>query len=247
MHQQRTLAVPPALDSRDISLFLDFDGTLVGLAERPDGVVVDPGLAVLLHRLAGRLGGRLALISGRSIAQLDALIGPAAAALVVVGSHGAESRRPGVPAVPVPRPAALDAVEAAFRRAFAGNAAIVVEAKSLGVALHYRGDPAAEAAAEALAGQLAATHGLHVQKGKMVVELRVAGADKGSAIAALMAGPPFIGHRPVFLGDDVTDEAGFARCVALGGAGILVGPARPTAATARLADVAAVRAWLAAL
>jgi trehalose 6-phosphate phosphatase len=121
----------------------------------------------------------------------------------------------------------------------------VVEEKSLGVGVHYRLDPGVEAEAHALAAKLAEAHDLEVQKGKMMVELRLPGHDKGSAIAAMLSEPPFAECRPVFLGDDLTDEPGFAACAAAGGAGVLVGAPRETAAAYRLADVAAVRAWLA--
>ncbi|MEO8548042.1 MAG: trehalose-phosphatase [Sphingomicrobium sp.] len=247
MQPSRPIAHPPALDAHELSLFLDFDGTLVDLAERPDAVVVGDNLTALLSRLARRLSGRLALVSGRSIAQLDVLIGPDARNLATVGSHGAEIRAVGGSVAGGERPAGLQQAEAAFREAFAGRKGIIIEVKSLGVALHYRQDPSSEAAAHALAERLAAANALEVQKGKMMVELRAGGHDKGSAIAALMRGPPFEGHMPVFLGDDVTDEPGFERCAAMGGAGILVGPERPTAAAYRLASVAAAHDWLAAL
>lgn len=237
----------PAMLADQISLFLDFDGTLVELAERPDAVVVTPSLTALLMQLEARLAGRVALVSGRSVAQLDQLIGPYAQSLTVVGSHGAEIRMAGKDISSGPRPVALEAAEAAFREAFAGNANVVIEVKTLGVAAHYRLDPSVEPIAKTLAQQLAAESGLYLQGGKMMVELRTDGHDKGSGIAALMASPRFADRRPVFLGDDVTDEPGFARCAELGGYGVLVGADRPTAAAYRLADVAAVHDWLAAI
>ena len=93
--------------------------------------------------------------------------------------------------------------------------------------------------------QLAGKTGLAVQQGKMVVELRPRGADKGDAVRAFMAAPDFAGARPLFVGDDRTDEDAFRVAAELGGAGILVGPDRDTAAKWRLDDVAAVSAWLA--
>ncbi|HMC91944.1 MAG TPA: trehalose-phosphatase, partial [Allosphingosinicella sp.] len=118
--------------------------------------------------------------------------------------------------------------------------------KPASVALHYRLAPHREEEAVALAQSLAARTGLVVQRGKMVVELRPCGADKGDALRALMAEPPFAGARPVFVGDDVTDEDGFRAATALGGLGIIVGPPRETAAHYRLPDVEAVHRWLAA-
>jgi trehalose 6-phosphate phosphatase len=92
---------------------------------------------------------------------------------------------------------------------------------------------------------MADRHGLELQSGKMVVEVREPGPDKGAALEAFMAHPPFHGARPIFVGDDLTDEAGFAAAVRLGGYGILVGQPRVSAATFRLADVSAVESWLA--
>lgn len=240
-------APPPPVPPDGTSLFLDFDGTLVELAPRPDAVFVDGALEALLAQLATRLGGRVAVVSGRSVAQLEALLGTAAPNLSLVGSHGAEVRAPGTAVVAPERPAALREAEALFTDAFAARAGVLIEVKTLGVAIHYRLDPSAEAEANRLAQAFAAGNALDVQEGKMMVELRAPGHDKGSGIAGLMARTPFAGHRPLFLGDDVTDEPGFARCAEMGGAGVLVGAPRPTAASYRLPDVAAVHAWLGAL
>ncbi|MGN6376944.1 MAG: trehalose-phosphatase [Sphingomonas sp.] len=239
------LPPPPGDLLTDAALFLDFDGTLVELAERPEAVVVGDALGGLLDRLAGRFEGRIALVSGRSIAQLDAFLGAAGTAIGVVGSHGAETRLAGGAIVRPERPASLDRAAQLFAERFNKRQGVVIEAKSLGVGLHYRLDPAVEDEAHALAEAFAAANDLHVQHGKMMVELRLPGQDKGSAIGALMERAPFAGHSPVFLGDDVTDEPGFLACVEHGGAGILVGEMRATAARYRLADVTAVHDWLA--
>lgn len=222
------------------SLFLDFDGTLVELAERPDGVAVAPGLAPLLGRWADRLEGRLALVSGRGLADLDGLIGDLP--FPVAGSHGAEIRL-GDRLLAPPRSAALDEALAALSAFAADHPGVLVEDKPLGVALHYRMAPEAAQACHALAGDLAMRLDLHLQTGKMMVELRPAGADKGTAVRRLMQEMP--GTRPVFIGDDDTDEPAFRVAAELGGAGILVGPPRDTAAHYRLSGVAAVHAWLA--
>ena len=237
---------PPAVIPADeTSLFLDFDGTLVRLVERPDAVVVDPVLIALLQRLASRLSGRLALLSGRSIAQLDAMLG--GMDIAMAGSHGGEIRRCGMAAVSVPRPQTLAIVETEIVDAFRDMKGVIVEVKTLGVAVHYRLDPPAAPAVHDIAARLGARHGLDVQTGKMIVELRTTGHDKGTALAAMMQDPPFAGHKPIFLGDDVTDEDGFVACAGLGGAGILVGPDRQSAARYRLDDVADVHQWLATL
>jgi trehalose 6-phosphate phosphatase len=222
---------------------LDFDGTLVEIADRPDGVVIEPALLARLQRLNGTLQGRLALVSGRSIAQLDAFLGSALDGVAVIGSHGGEIRAGDWRMAPV-RPAALAAAELAFETAFGGRTGVVIEVKSLGVAVHYRLAPDIEPAARAIVDRIASDSGLAVQEGKMMIELRAAGHDKGSGITALMARRPFAGTVPVFAGDDLTDEAGFDAVARLAGVGVLVGPDRPTAARYRLADVAAVHAWL---
>ncbi|HEU4959102.1 MAG TPA: trehalose-phosphatase [Sphingomonas sp.] len=244
MADPRDLPPPPATLLDGASLFLDFDGTLVELAERPEAVAVDAALAGLLDRLAERLDGRVVLVSGRSIQQLDGFLEEAGAMLGFVGSHGAETRLAGGAIVRPDRPASLDAAARLFADAFRGRDGVVIEAKSLGVGLHYRLDPSAENEAHAIAEAFAAANDLEVQHGKMMVELRLPGHDKGSAIAALMDRAPFAGHPPVFLGDDLTDEPGFVAAAAHGGAGILVGAARETTARYRLDGVAAVRGWL---
>jgi trehalose 6-phosphate phosphatase len=236
---------PLTLSASEISLFLDFDGTLVRLAERPDGVVVDRPLISLLDRLSSRLSGRVALLSGRSIAQLDGMLG--GIAIAMAGSHGGEIRHRGMAAVPISRPSALTIVEREFADAFRDKDGVIIEVKTLGVALHYRLDPLAAPAVHALAARLGAEHGLDIQTGKMMVELRTTGHDKGTALAAMMQERPFAEHTPIFLGDDVTDEDGFRACAALGGVGILVGPERKSAARYRLDDVDDVHRWLSAL
>ena len=238
----RDLPPPPADALVGASLFLDFDGTLVALADTPDTVALDDGLAELLAMLVSRLDGRVALVSGRSIATLDDLLGDHG--LHIVGSHGAETRLAGGSLERPDRPAALERAETLFATRLAHHDGVVIEPKSLGVGVHYRLAPAARDEAHALVEGYALDHDLAVQHGKMMVELRLPGHDKGSAITALMRRPPFAGHLPIFIGDDLTDEPAFAAAAAHGGAGILVGEARDTAAHYRLDDVAAVHAFL---
>ncbi|HXH15567.1 MAG TPA: trehalose-phosphatase [Sphingomonas sp.] len=235
------LAPPPVVPS-DVSLFFDFDGTLVDLAATPDAVVVDQRLLDALDILADRFPGRIAIISGRSIAQLDAMLGRHAQMFAVAGSHGAERRTPQDGHVAAERPASLETAAESFRT-FADANGLVYEAKSLGAGLHYRMAPAFEPDAVALAEHLSATHGLTLQRGKMMVELRTPG-DKGAALRQLIASPEMAGSTPYFFGDDVTDEDGFEVAHDLGGVGVLIGDPRPTAATYRLDDVAALRRWI---
>lgn len=240
------LSLPPIFSAAGHALLVDFDGTLVPLVDRPDDVVVDAGLIALLAELHRAFEGRLAIVSGRSIEQLDAMLGAAAAAITLAGSHGAEVRHRGERIQP-PRPAGLDPAAADVRAYVAMNPGTIAEIKSFGVALHYRLAPALEADARAAAVAIAARHGLAVQPGKMMIELHVAGADKGDAVTTLLAMPPMTGSVPIFIGDDLTDEPALAAAEALGGFGILVGKGRDTAARHGLGDVAGVRRWLGAI
>lgn len=240
----RTLPEPTAAMLRDASLMLDFDGTLVGLYDRPDAVVVDPPLTRLLERLVDTLSGRVAIVTGRSLAQIEELLGPVAGDLALCGSHGAELRLGGVTERPE-RPVALDEVATSFRAFAEDKPGMIVEIKTLGVGLHYRIAPEHEEEAKALATRLGRSLGLAVQHGKMMVELRSSGNSKGTGIARLMAQSPLDAGRPVFVGDDVTDEDGFEAVRDMGGHGVLVGEPRPTAASHALADPDAVRRWLA--
>lgn len=236
------LPAPPAGLLDGASLFLDFDGTLVELAERPDAVAVDDRLHALMRRLAQRLDGRVAIVSGRPAGQVHALFGNDG--MTVVGSHGMEFRWHDGRVRVADRPEGLAQALVAMHALADRTPGMLVEDKPLGAALHFRMAPAAEADAQALASDLAARHNLHLQPGKMMVEVRAAGGDKGAAIRTLMSEPELASTRPLFMGDDHTDEAGFEAAAALGGAGILIGAARPTNATYRLNDVQATLAWL---
>ncbi|HEX9932949.1 MAG TPA: trehalose-phosphatase [Allosphingosinicella sp.] len=233
---------PPLSLLAGAALFLDFDGTLVELAEAPDAIRVPGELPGLLQRLAARLEGRLAIVSGRALADLDRHV--SCPGVAMSGSHGLELRLGDGSARAVERPPALDAVRDEIRR-FAGRGdGLLVEEKPASVALHFRRAPEREGEVAAFVARLAGRSGLVVQHGKMVAELRPAGADKGDALKALMREPGFAGARPLFMGDDLTDEHAFEAAAALDGAGVLVGPARETAARYRLAGVAEVAGWL---
>lgn len=224
------------------ALFLDFDGTLVDLADAPDAIRVAPGLPLLLRRLADRLNGRLALVTGRAIRDLDRYL--PCQGLALSGSHGLELRLRDGTFAPLATPRGLDAAKDSVTQFAAARPGLLVELKPFSVALHYRQAPDQQSEVHHFMARLAEETGFSIQHGKMVAELRPAGADKGDAVRVLMTEPDFAGARPIFVGDDLTDEAAFEVAAALGGGGVLVGPERPTAATWRLADVGAVSSWL---
>ncbi|MBU1325067.1 MAG: trehalose-phosphatase [Alphaproteobacteria bacterium] len=224
------------------ALFLDLDGVLAPLAATPDAVLPDARRSSVLRALAARLDGRVAIVSGRPLAEIDRIADRAVTS--ASGVHGLERRKAdGRRVEAVPHAGVKEAV-AAFRAFAAARPGLIVEDKTVAAGLHYRGDPRHAEAAEALARDLAARTGLKLQPGKLVLELKTPGADKGTALAAFMAEPPFAGGVPVMVGDDLTDEYGFAAAEALGGFGVLVGAPRPTAARHGLEDVAAVLDWL---
>ena len=235
---------PPPLASLmpagPVALFLDFDGTLVEIADDPDAVALPTRLAQRLERLTQRLNGALAVVSGRSIDNLHGFLGPAA--LHFAGSHGAEVRAASGAALRVAEPLPIAVTDRLS--AFAGEAGLLYEHKAHGAALHYRAHPDLEDSAHDFAAKLAETHGLAIKTGKCVVELVWPGADKGGAVDLFMAQPAFAGATPVFIGDDVTDEDGFAACQRRGGFGIAVGERSPVAARYSLKTVKDVHAWL---
>lgn len=234
----------PDLLSPSCALFLDFDGTLVELAPEPGAIDVPSGLVPTLAALHDWLGGAVAVVSGRTIADIDRWLAPLR--LAAAGVHGAERRTAIRERIDEPPPD-LARVEAAARALAARHPGLLVEHKGRSLALHYRLAPQLEAACiDVLGGAVDATPGLVLLRGKMVVEAKPASASKGAAIAAFLAEPPFNGKRPVFIGDDVTDEAGFEAVQAAGGLGVKVGPG-PTVARQRLDGPAALHAALAAL
>lgn len=232
----------PAL--ADVSLFLDFDGTLVDIAPTPDSIRVPPDLPALLDRLSRRLAGRVALVSGRAIDSLERHLPDFGG--IIVGGHGAELRAGDGT---IRRLAGTDASVAAARDWADGAAAqlpgTLVEIKPTGAALHFRQNPEHQAAATAHARAFAKDHpGLSVQEAHMSIELRPVDADKASAVALLMAGMPFKGHRPIFAGDDKTDIPAMDYCRANGGMAISLTTSYPDADIV-LASPAAFRAVLA--
>jgi len=236
---------PPRLRAADIALFLDVDGTLLEIEREPGAVHVPERLCRILEDLQGATGGALALVSGRSLDQLDRLFSPLC--FSAAGLHGLEHRNLGFATVrAAPDAQALARARRRLAAFAAANEGVLLEDKGLTLALHYRNAPEVADAVIAVAEQAAAESegALDLLHGKMVCELKPPGIDKGRAIAAFLAEPPFIGRRPVFAGDDITDEAGFAVINERGGISIRIGDGRSTAAMFGHRDVAAMQTWL---
>jgi len=241
MNIPKSLAPPPVWNE-GIALFQDFDGSLVEIAPHPSAVVVTPVLQGLLHNVQQALGGALALVSGRRLNELDHLL--PRLQFAGAGAHGAELRNQQASPVAATQHASLHNLAEALRIYFLADPRIVVEDKTLSVALHYRQAVERGAECDALMRDFAAASGLSLCYGKCVVEALPAGIDKGSAVRSLMALPPFKGRVPVFVGDDLTDEHGIAAVQAMGGYGIKVGSGS-SAARYRLNSVRDVHRWLA--
>ena len=227
----------------DIALFLDFDGTLAEIAPRPDAVQVEPGLVAALERLRDRLGGALAIVTGRPVSVIDGFLAPAR--LDAAGLHGVERRVGGA----LSGGGAEDhpALRRQVERLYAESrplANVLIEDKGASVAVHWRLANAEDAArAEALVKDAAEALGsaYRLQLGKAVGEIVPAQATKAHAIRAFLEQPPYAGRRPVFFGDDRTDEIAFASVNEDGGIAVRVGDG-DTVASRRLPDPAAVRA-----
>lgn len=236
--------VPPPPPQKEWAYFLDVDGTLIDIAESPDAVQVDQVLLDLIDRLSHATGGAVALVSGRSISDLQSLIGTLHVPLA--GQHGLERRdacgRLWMHAAP---PATKCAIKETLAPVLKRHPGLLLEDKGLTLALHYRKAPQLATYAQRLLSRLvsAADGGLELQHGKCVVEIKPAGRDKGGAVAEYLAEEPFRSRRPVFIGDDLNDEHGFAEVNRLNGISIKVGKG-PSCARYRVADVAEVRQWL---
>ncbi len=220
------------------ALMLDMDGTLLEIAPTPDAVVVPPDLLDILRRLRARLDDALAVVSGRPVEQLEALLADAPFALA--GEHGGALRcRPDGPLervpLPIPDPAWIEQAE----RIVDTHPGLLLERKERGFVVHYRAVPElGPAAHDALTALLRDAPAFTLSAARMAWEVRPRGADKGTAVRSLIQNAHFAGRLPLFIGDDVTDEDGIAAAVALGGAGLRV----PEAFGGAPANV---RTWLA--
>jgi trehalose 6-phosphate phosphatase len=229
-----------------VTLLLDVDGTLLDMADAPDLVVVPSGLTDLLAQLYDRLDGALALVSGRPIADLDLLFAPLV--LPAAGEHGAEVRHDADrPIVALStRPEALASLYAKLTVAVADVAGVQIERKRTGFAIHYRQAPHLAAELRRLVddGVAEFAEDIHVQPGKMVLEIKGRGCSKASGVTALMEKPPFAGRLPLFIGDDATDRDAFGAVRQLGGHCVSVGADNADIADWLFASPSAVRAWL---
>jgi trehalose 6-phosphate phosphatase len=233
---------PPPARLEGVALFTDLDGALTPLKATPGAVGPDAERRRLLDHVSQALDARLAVISGRTIEDLDRILEGRVTAIGAV--HGLVRRAAdGSVTRAAPSLNMSEAARAVFAFARADDA-LLVEDKGAAVALHYRGRPALERACRDVAADLARRLQLEVQAGDCVVELRSPGPDKGAALKDFMGEAPFEGATPVFMGDDLTDEAGFRAARDLGGYGVIVGARRPTGADFALPDVAAAHAWL---
>jgi trehalose 6-phosphate phosphatase len=242
--RQRGVAPPLNRIADHCAVFLDFDGTLMNLERRPDQVIVDGCLLYLLDDLYVATAGAVAVISGRGMDDLDALLAPLR--LPVAGIHGAQRRRAdgSVERCAVPATVVWQ-TRMSLRMRLRRYEGLFVEDKGAAFAVHYRG------AVSLSLGRLRAdleeiassSRGVfEVLEGAEVFELRPRACDKGAAIMSFMSEPPFEGRFPIFIGDDQTDRAGFDAVARANGMGIAVGPR--VSAPWWLPDPAAVRAWL---
>jgi trehalose 6-phosphate phosphatase len=226
------------------AFFLDIDGTLVDIADTPDRILADLWLLDIVRRLHIITGHALALISGRPIAEVDRLFAPTR--LPIAGQHGAERRDAGGKMHHHLHCAQqLEDLRRCILERAAEFPDLLVENKGMSIAVHYRQAPHLSGEVHKMLSGCLAQYGdaFRLQEGKMVLEIKPAGMDKGTAIIEFMNEEPFHGRIPVFVGDDATDERGFAAVNNFGGHSIKVGPG-PSAARWRISNVEAVRIWL---
>ncbi len=226
------------------ALLLDLDGTLLDIAPTPDSVAIPPGLTDMLLSLQTALDGALAIVTGRAIPVVDGFLGHAFAA---AGEHGGAIRS--APGAPVERPDLPSPPQtwlALAEELVAAHPGSILERKARGFALHFRQAPdAGPDFHTALTTLVASAPGFQLMPGLMLWEIRPLGADKGSAVTAMMARKPFQGRLPLYIGDDVTDEDGIRVARAMGGEGLRVDAAfgNPTGVRAWLAEAARTREW----
>ena len=232
-------ALPPI--TADMALFLDFDGTLVEIADHPQDVLIPHRLVDTLSALHRQLGGAVALVSGRRLLDLDGFLSPLQ--LPSAAEHGAQ-RRDAAGRISSAPATDLQQVLRAAQDLVAQYPALALEQKNLALSLHYRHAPELETLClQVMRTALAGNPRLALMQGKCVIDVKPISVSKGTAIAAFMAEAPFAGRFPVFAGDDVTDEDGFEELLRMGGHAIKVGSG-PSRARLRCHSVAELAAWL---
>lgn len=235
------IAHAPARQSEEL-LLLDLDGTLIDIASRPDGVIVDPKLITDLQRLFERDPLSLVVVTGRALADADRLLAPLK--LATIASHGAEVRVAGTGAGPSPPPIAhLRPLIERICRPFPG---IVLEWKPFSAAIHYRDVPfLAEQIGKVMAQFADDNPEYRIQEGRRVYEVIPSDISKKSAVLRLMQHLPYAGRQVAFIGDDHADHDAMLAIEAMGGVGHKVAGEYFSTATAQFSSPSEVRAWLA--
>lgn len=231
--------------ARDWALFFDVDGTLLDFVADPATARAPVTLQRTLAKLSDALDGALAIISGRSISDLDRIFAPLC--LSLAGQHGAEARRDDDDVlVFAPSSEALQAILAPIQTYARSEPALRIENKGLSVAIHYRGAEHLRDKLLALIEEAMARHRTDYELlfSHLAFDIRPRGWHKGRAVEWFMEAPPFAGRRPVFIGDDRTDEDGFAAVLARGGHAIKVGARGDTVAQWNLSGPSELRSWL---
>jgi trehalose 6-phosphate phosphatase len=236
--------LPNIEDIERCAIFLDLDGTLAELVAHPDSVQVDRSMLSLLETLSEKVGGALAVVSGREIAVVDRLLRPLV--LPVAGVHGLERRD--VRGIIHSRDTAdISSIIFGLEKAIGDEVGVVIERKPGAIALHYRLRPDLERRCrEIVHGVVEKRPDLRLVHGKMVYEIMPRDSDKGRVIQAFLSESPFLGRRPIFAGDDITDEDGFSVVNARSGVSIKIGGGE-SVARFRAHDVREFRAWLSGL
>ena len=228
-------------DLKEHAIFLDLDGTIAEIAEHPDHVCVRPTTLRLLEALNDMSNGALAVISGRELSAIDRLLHPLK--LPAAGVHGLE-RRDAAGVLHESQTLETQPISFLFEKALGDESGVVIERKPGAVAVHYRLRPDLERRCCEIVKEVVGQRGdVRLIHGKMVFEILQKGSDKGSVINAFLEEPPFRGRIPIFAGDDVTDEAGFAAVNSQGGISIKVG-GQDTDARFRANDVQELEHWL---
>lgn len=230
---------------RQLALFLDIDGTLLDLAPTPHAVVIPDDLASVLKTLEAALGGALALVTGRGLADVDRLF--AQGHFIIGAQHGAELRGPARLAPSGPAAfSTLERLRPKLEAIMPDWPGLLLEDKGRSVALHYRQNQGLAPELKSLVSRIVAreTDEIELLEGKCVFEIKLRAFDKGGVVRALMAVPPFERRIPLFVGDDETDRTGMATARSLGGCAIRVGDKRDLKADGYLPSPAATRAWL---